>query len=338
MKKKLMAVLLAGAMVLAAGCGSTGKVTVGEYKGLALTSVSQAAADEDIAQLLEYYSELVEVDRAAQDGDTVNINYVGLKDGVAFEGGTNDSEAGHDLVLGSNSFIDGFEDGLIGAMAGEKRDLNLTFPEGYQNADLAGQAVVFQVTVNSVKETQVPELTDAFVAEKFPAYTTAEEYKKARLEYLNTETYYEQITTQIMAASEVEKYDEDEVADEKQALIDEYTAYASYYGSMYGLDAESSIMYFLGFESVAAFEEEMGKFAYDVVKNRMIIMEIAEKENIKVTDEIFDAKAAEYAEASGFTDAAAFVAAKGEDVVRDAFLVELVMEFLIDNAVISEAQ
>ena len=338
MKKKLMTVLLAGAMVLAAGCGSTGKVTVGEYKGLALTSVSQAAADEDIAQMLEYYSELAEVDRAAQDGDTVNINYVGLKDGVAFEGGTNDSEAGHDLVLGSNSFIDGFEDGLIGAVAGEKRDLNLTFPEGYQNAELAGQAVVFQVTVNSVKEIQVPELTDAFVAEKFPAYKTVEEYKEARLEYLNTETYYEQITEQIMASSEVEKYDEGEVADEKQALIDEYTAYASYYGSMYGLDTESSIKYLLGFESTEAFEEEMGKFAYEVVKNRMIIMEIAEKEKIKVTDEIFDTKAAEYAEASGYADAEAFITANGEEVVRDALLVELVMEFLIDNAVISEAQ
>ncbi len=338
MKKKFMAVLLAGAMVLAAGCGSAGKVTVGEYKGLALTSVSQATVDADIAEMLEYYSELVEVDRAAQEGDTVNINYVGLKDGAAFDGGTDDSEAGTDLVLGSGSFIDGFEDGLVGAVAGEKRDLNLTFPEGYPNADLAGQAVVFQVTVNAVKEIKIPELTDEFIAEKFPTYTTAEEYKEARREYLNTETYYEQATKQIMASSEVEKYNEDEVEKEKQALIDEYTAYASYYGSRYGLDTETSIRYVLGFQSKEAFEEEMGKFAYEVVKNAMIIKEIAKIENIELTDEIYNSMAEEYAAAYEYDDVEDFVKALGEDMVREAFLTKIVMDFVIENAVITEAQ
>ena len=338
MKKKLMAVLLASAMVLAAGCGSKEKVTVGEYKGLVLTSVSQAAADEDIAQMLEYYSELVEVERAAQDGDTVNINYVGLKDGTAFEGGTDDSEAGTDLKLGSNRFIDGFEDGLIGAVAGEKRDLNLTFPENYSNTELAGQAVVFQVTVNAVKETKIPELTDAFVAEKFPDYTTAEDYKKARHDYLNQESYYEQITEQIMGSSEVEEYDEKKVAEEKQLLIDQYTNYASYYGSMYGLDTETAIQYFLGFESKEAFEEEMGNYAYDVVKNAMIIEKIAEQENIKLTDEEYNKMTEEYAKNYGYEDAAGFIEAFGEDMVRETLIAEMVMEFIIENAVIAEAQ
>lgn len=335
MKKKFMAVLLAGMMVLATGCGKEGQVTVGEYKGLALTSISQATLDEEVASMLEYHTELVEVDRAAAEGDTVNIDYVGTKDGVAFEGGTAE---GYDLVLGSGNFIDGFEDGLIGAVTGEVRDLNLTFPENYTNADLAGQAVVFNVTVNSVKEEVLPELTDAFIAENFPDYTTVTEYTEALRETLNLESYYEQVTDLIMASSEVKKYDEDKVAVEKQALIEEYTNFASYYGSMYGLDTESAIQYFLGFESTAAFEEEMGNYAYDVVKNEMVIKEIASLENIELTDEIYNSKVAEYAEAYGYEESAEFIEAYGEDVVRKSLLAELVMDFIIDNAVIAEAQ
>lgn len=339
MKKKMMAVLLAGMMVLAAGCGNKeGKVTVGEYKGLALTSVSQAAVDEEIQAMLEYYAELVEVDRAAVEGDTVNINYVGLKDGVAFDGGTVDSEEGTDLELGSNSYIDGFEDGLIGAVAGEKRDLNLTFPENYTNADLAGQAVVFQVTVNAVKETQIPEFTDEFVAELYPEYPNVAEYTAALREAMNTESYYEQVTELVMANSEVEQYNEKDVKERKELLIAEYTSYAEYYGSYYGLDTETAIMYFLGFESTDAFEEEMGNYAYEVEKNAMIIKEIAKLENIEVSDAIYDEKVAELAEYYGYTDVASFEAANGKDLIKDSMLSELVMDFIIDNAVISDAQ
>ena len=223
-----MAVLLAGMMVLAAGCGKEGNVVVGQYKGLALTSVSEATVEAEIATMLEEtFAELQTADCAAEEGDTVNINYVGMKDGVAFEGGTDDSEEGHNLVLGSGSFIDGFEDGLIGAVAGEERDLNLTFPENYGNTDLAGQAVVFHVTVNEVKEEVVPELTDAFVAENFPKYTTVAEYKAAYQEGLNYESYYSQITEQLMASSEVKEYNEAEVQEEKQALIEQYSSIAS---------------------------------------------------------------------------------------------------------------
>lgn len=335
MKKKFMAVLLAGMMVLAAGCGKEGKVTVGEYKGLTLTSVTQATVDEEIAAMLEHYAELVEVDRAAEDGDTVNIDYVGTKDGVAFEGGTAE---GYDLVLGSGSFIDGFEDGLIGAVTGEVRDLNLTFPENYTNADLAGQAVVFNVTVNSVKEEVIPELTDELIKENFDQFTTVAEYTEALKESLNTEAHYEQVTELLMNSSEVEKYNEDAVAVEKQSLIDEYTNYASYYGSMYGLDTETAIQYFLGFESTEAFEKGMESYAYDVIKNEMIIKEIAAKENIELSEELYDSKINEYSAAYGYEDSAAFVEDYGEDVVRKSLLAELVMEFIIDNAVIADAQ
>ncbi len=335
MKKKMMAVLLAGMMVLAGCGGKDGKVTVGEYKGLALTSVSQATVDAEIQAMLEYYTTLEEVDRAAAEGDTVNIDYVGRKDGVAFDGGTAE---GYDLVLGSGNFIDGFEDGLIGAVKNEVRDLELTFPENYTNAELAGQAVVFNVTINAVQEEVLPELTDAFVAEKFPEYPTVAQYTEALRDALNDETYYQQVTEQLMATSEVKKYNEAEVLLQKEQLIAEYTSYAEYYGAYYGLDTETAIMYFLGFESVDAFEEEMGNYAYDVVKNSMIINEIAAKEGLELTDEEYNTKVVEYATDYGYEDATAFEEAMGKDIVRDAIQADVVMEFIIDNANIMDAE
>ena len=338
MKKKLMAVLLAGMMVLAAGCGNKGKVTIGEYKGLALTSVSQETVDEELQAMLEYYSELVVVDRAAEEGDTVNINFVGLLNGEPFEGGSDETEAGTDLELGSQSFIDGFEEGLVGAKAGEMVELQLVFPEDYGVEQLNGQAVVFRVTVNAVKELRVPELTDEFVAEKVPEYPTVAEYTEALRESLNQEAYYEQITEQLMASCEVEKYNEANVLLRKEMLISEYTSYAEYYGSYYGLDTETAIMYFLGFESTEAFEEEMGNYAYEVEKNAMIVNEIAKMEGIEVSDELYNEEVAEYAEYYGYDDVAEFEEANGKDNIKDSILSELVMDFIIENAVITDAQ
>ena len=333
MKKKMMTILLVGMMVLAAGCGN-GKVVVGEYKGLALTSVSQEDVDKEVQTMLTYYTEMVEVDRAAAEGDTVNIDYVGTKDGEAFEGGTAE---GYDLELGSDSFIDGFEDGLIGAVAGEVRDLNLVFPENYTTEELKGQAVVFKVTVNSVKEKQVPELTDEFISETFgEEYSTVDAYLEALRESLNYSSYYDQITELLMASSEVVKYNEKSVEARKETLVTEAMAYAEYAGSYYGMDTETAIKYILGYESAAAMEEDMKASAYDVEKNLMIITEIADIEKIELTKEEYDTKAVEYATAYGYEDAASFIAEYGEDTVREAFLTEKVMHFLVDNAVIAE--
>ena len=168
------------------------KVTLGQYKGLTLYEVDSSVIAQELHDMMESFAELVVVDRAAVEGDTVNINYVGKKDGVAFDGGTDDSEEGTNLELGSHSFIDGFEEGLIGAVAGEVRDLNLTFPENYHSAELAGQSVVFTVTVNSVQESVVPELTDAFAKENLPVDTVGE-YVAALYEVRNQESFKNQV-------------------------------------------------------------------------------------------------------------------------------------------------
>lgn len=339
MKKKMVAALLVGMMILAAGCGNKGKIaTLAEYKGLALTSVSQETIDEQLQGMLQNHAELLEVKRAAVEGDTVNINYVGTLDGVAFEGGTDASEAGTDLKLGSNSFIDGFEDGLIGAVAGEVRDLNLTFPEGYQNAELAGKAVVFTVTVNAVKETMIPDFTDEFVAENFDDYTTTAEYLTALEDALNNESYFTQATEQIMGGTEIKKYPEDEVLLEKQATIDYYNQYAQYYASMSGLDVNTALYYFFGIESQEALEEYAEEYAYQVVKQTMILQEIAKLEGIKVSDEQYAERGLELAISSGYTDLAALEENFEKDYIENFILMNLTMEFIIDNAVIVDAE
>ncbi|MDE5939674.1 MAG: trigger factor [Lachnospiraceae bacterium] len=141
-------------------------VTLGAYTGVeAVVSkmeVPEGAVDNYIYDnYLGPKAEKVSVtDRAVQEGDVANIDFVGYHDGVAFDGGTG---AGFDLTIGSGQFIEGFEEGLIGANIGETRNLNLTFPDPYTNADLAGEAVVFEVTVNSISESKAPELTDELV-------------------------------------------------------------------------------------------------------------------------------------------------------------------------------
>lgn len=308
---------------------------VGQYKGLNLYSVSQADVAAEIDTMLQEYIEYVAVERAAAYGDTVNIDFVGKLDGVAFEGGTAE---GYDLVLGSGSFIDGFEDGLVGATIGQTLDLNLTFPENYGSEELAGQAVVFTVTVNSILEEIVPELTDAFVVDNFDGYTTAEDFTAAVRDSLNEDFYYDQMIGQLMSSSEVYLYDEAKVAAEKQSLIEQYTSYAEYYGSVFGMDTESAIMYILGYESVESFEEEMGLYAYEVVKNSMIVEEIASLEHLELTDDVYNTRAAQYAVEYGYEDVESFVAANGEEVVRSAILSDIVMEFVLENAIIIEAE
>lgn len=313
------------------------KVTLGQYKGLKLYEVDSSVIAEELFATLEEYAELVVVDRAAVEGDTVNINYVGKKDGVAFDGGTDDSEAGTDLTLGSGQFIDGFEEGLIGAVAGEVRDLNLTFPENYTSADLAGQSVVFTVTVNAVKESVVPELTDAFAAENLGCNTVAE-YITALYAVRNEESFYNQISEYLMTSSTVENYPADAIAVEKQSMIDYYTSYAEYLGSMFGMDTEAALTSLFGFESLEVLESYAEEYAYNVVKNMLILTEIALVEKLEVSEEEYQNRALIYAQTYGYEDVESFETDYGKDMVVEAVTMDYVMDYIISQSEIIEAE
>ena len=340
MKKKIVAALLAGVMVLAVGCGSkteSGNITLGQYKGLTLTSVSQATVDAEITSILEGYTEFVTVDREAKEGDTVNINFVGTMDGEVFEGGTDDSEEGTNLELGSNMFIDGFEEALVGSVAGEERVLELTFPEDYYE-DMAGKDVVFTVTVNEVQEKVVPELTDEFVANNLGEYNTVDEFVNGLRENLNNTSYYEQVMELVIGSSEIAEYPEDLVKEETDRMVEYYLSYAEYYASMTGIDTVTALYYVSGLTSEEELKTASEEYAYQMVKNTMVLEEIANVEGIEVSEEEYNKRALEYAASYGYEDVATFETDYGKEEVEGIILLDLVMEFLVDEAIIVDAE
>ena len=161
-------------------------VTLGEYKGVSVKKETTLVTDAEVDAKVEeerskQATEVAVEDRAVAEGDTVNLDYSGSVDGVAFAGGTAE---GQTLKIGSHTFIPGFEEQMVGMSIGEEKDLNVTFPQKYHSDELAGKAAVFHVKVNSITETQLPELDDDF-AKDISEFDTLDEYKadiRAKLE------------------------------------------------------------------------------------------------------------------------------------------------------------
>ena len=151
------------------------KITLGDYKKLSAkpeaVKVTKKDVDEIIGRVKQGFAKKEPVERAVKNGDEVNIDFEGKKDGVAFDGGKGEK---YDLVIGSDSFIPGFEEGIVGKKTGETFDLNVTFPDTYHVADLKGADVIFTTTINEVKEVVEPELTDELAAQAGPFKTVKE--------------------------------------------------------------------------------------------------------------------------------------------------------------------
>lgn len=311
-----------------------GSITLGDYKGIPVTVTEPAVTDEEvdaqIQQLLNSSAKYVEVDREAKLGDQVNIDYKGTKDGVAFDGG---SAEGSDLILGSNSFIEGFESGLVGAKKGDKVSLNLTFPENYGNTDLAGKDVVFEVTVNNVQEKTVPELTDEFVTEISPEDGTVENLKKNMKEFIleNKQVQIDnQRNTDILNAA----LDNAEIVcatDEVEKNFDTQVQYYTNQASMYGMDL-ATYAGLMGMDE-DGLKSELKNIAKDMTRQEMLLNEIASKENISITDEDREALAKQY----GYDDLESFLETADKEIVDDTALMQKTLDFLVENAVITVA-
>ena len=307
------------------------KLVLGEYIGMVLYDVTDAEVDAQIKEMLAEFAVYEIADRPAKLGDITNINYVGKLDGVAFEGGTDDSEEGTDLELGSGSFIDGFEEGLIGAVAGEVRDLTLTFPEEYHSAEMAGKTVVFTVTVNSVVEPVYPELTDEFVSENLSAGMTAQEYRREVYEQMRWESLSGQAMNNLMNAAVLESYPEEEMLASAMEIINSYLASAEYYASILGADTET-ILQFFGFANSTELYEYAFFYAEYMLKSMLVVSAVAVREDIVLTEDIYAERALEYAYANGYTDLEMFEADYGVGEIEEAILADLVIEYIIANA------
>lgn len=309
-------------------------ITLGEYKGLPLTytklEVTDADVDAAIKSNLESNATQEDVtDRAVQTGDTVNIDYEGLKDGVAFEGGT---AQGYDLVIGSGSFIPGFEDGLIGAKVGDKLPINLTFPADYSSADLAGKAVVFNVTVNSIKVSVVPELTEDYV-KKNTDYDSIAAYKegtKAELVKANDETMRNEkiknLITTIVDSSKISSY--------PQSVVDYYAfemeSYYTQYASMYGYALKD----FLAANNMTedSFAKEKQSYAEDRTAQELVLNAIIKTENMQLSDDEYKAGVAKYIEQYGYASEEEFFQNATDAQVRESLIWEKAVDFILSQA------
>ena len=341
MKKKI-ALILVGLLLMAllVGCGEKEGVKIKKYKGLEVekvesVKVTDEAVEESILSSLKLIGTEIEItDRAAAMGDTVIIDFVGKKDGVAFEGGTaNDSE----LELGSGKFIEGFEEGIVGHNIGETFNLNLKFPDDYNNADLAGQAVVFSVTLDKITYLQVPELTDDVLEKLGTSAKTVEEYRKIvrnDLQTSNDETAKQQMRDAVLEAlilqCEVKNYPDDILIETAKKFVFQ----ESYLALVNGMNIDDSVRqnHQLTVE-VKVKELAMLQLAIDY---------IAEKEGIKVTLEEYEKEVQKLATTYGSSDANTFVAeyesVYGEGYIRSELLKSKVAAFLLDNCKYKESK
>ena len=311
-------------------------VTLGEYKGITVEKTIEPVTDEDVEQEIQSALESYPVEvtnRSVQEGDTVNIDYVGRIDGEEFEGG---SDEGALLKIGSGQFIEGFEDGLIGASKGETRVLDLTFPQNYTE-DLAGKAVEFTVTVNTINE-PLEEPNDEWVAANIEGYYTVEEYKagiRSEQEENNKQTAEEQMRytawTKVVDGCTINEYPETLVEMGKKLYTRQAETYAQYAGMELKEFIESSGITQEEFDANA---EEYGK---DVAAQALVNQAICNAEGYTIGDEAYQEAMTNMLAEYGCTEEE-LISAYGQDNVEQSIMMNRVIQLILDNAVIEEVE
>lgn len=313
-------------------------VTLGEYKGLAVTVEEVPVTDSEVeTSALDAYNRNVTaenggiVDRAVEVGDTVNIDFEGKEDGVAFEGGTAQSQS---LTIGSGKFIPGFEDGLVGVMPGETVDLNLTFPEDY-NPEMAGKEVVFTVNVNFIQPT---EMRDEVVANfGLEGVTNVEEFMQAArksVEQQAVEYYNKNLENEVLEAF----MNACEFKDIPQEMTDKYAAVVrdqiTSQAAMYGMEADQFAQAAYGMD----LETLVKEFSVAGAKQDIALQAVANRENLNISKEELDTILQEAATAGGFKTVEEFLGENTPENYRDYFVIDKAMQFLVDNAKVTAAE
>ncbi|MCR5655141.1 MAG: trigger factor [Lachnospiraceae bacterium] len=325
-------------------------VELGDYEGVAVDVAQAELTDEDVenymSQELEYYTntygltsyETVSGNAAVKSGDIVNIDYEGKKDGVAFDGGT---AQGQHLEIGSGSFIEGFEEGLIGTKPGDTVDLELTFPEEYHAEDLAGQDVVFTVKVNAIEKKTTPEYDDAFFSQVgIEGVTNLDEFKEYYREQM--ESYMEETNKQAIEDAVWEKV----VADAKvtaipQELLDLYNdtimGYFENMAAQQGVDLETLVTQSFGVD-MASFEADNRDQVEEESRRELIYMAIAQAEGIEITDEVKQEIAKAEYQNYGYADPDEFMNTMGSEDFISYARRSKVSEMLVDKAKVNVSE
>ncbi len=322
-------------------------VTLGDYKGLKVSlandyKVTKEQVEDYALSMAQYNAQPAYRDtdkKKVEEGDIVNIDYEGKKDGVAFEGGT---AAGYHLTIGSDSFIDGFEDGLIGTKVGETVDLNLTFPENYPSEDLAGAAVVFTVTVNKIVE-EDPDaefvLDDAFVQQNYQC-ETVEKYKEKVKSYLKADSKTNKETdTRQEVINKLQEVCEVTIPDE---LLEARVADSIVIFTNRNCSDGVTLKVFLdtNFNGMTEedFRSDISNEVQTTLQTELILEAIAKQEGIELEEEAFQEYVQQQMEANGYESAEDFYKANGvnadsgEAYERKVFVCNRALDLVIDNA------
>lgn len=313
-----------------AGVTASDYITLPEDLGLTLSDEANTVSDEDVADyinenIMVNYTETQEVtDRAAADGDTVNIDYVGTVDGVEFDGG---SAEGYDLPLGSGTFIDGFEEQIVGHTPGESFDVTVTFPEDYRATDLAGKEAVFATTLNYISESVTPELTDDFVKENLNESLGLDSVETLNT-YISDMLLFSQQTNELYSQLSEKLTVEGEVPAELTKYFEDYYLSSPYlYAQMYGVSLDE-FMQANGYDSAAAYLESSRTYIDGAIQQTLILQALAEKYGITCTTETLENQFQEY---FGSSDTSSYVNYYGENYLKMSILNDLVMEKLVEE-------
>ena len=267
------------------------EVTLGKYKGVQVTKIDTTVTDEEVEAALEKEQQknsrtVTVTDRPVANGDTAVIDFEGFVDGVAFEGGKGEN---HPLEIGSHSFIDTFEDQLVGYNAGDEVEVNVTFPEKYQAADLAGKPAVFKVKINEIKAKELPELNDEFASE-VSEFDTLAEYKEDLRKHLEVEkeneakrTKEDEAIKKIIDKSTME-IPEAMIETQCENMINEFAQRIA----QSGLSMEQ-YMQFSGM-TIDGLKEQVRPEAETRIKSSLVLEQIAKEENIEVSEDEINAE------------------------------------------------
>lgn len=314
-----------------------------DYSAIPVEESAPSVSDDYVNYVVQYQlsssattEEITDRDDV-EDGDIVNIDYVGKKDGEEFDGG---SATGYDLTIGSGSFIDGFEDGLIGRKVGETVDLDLTFPEDYSNSDLAGQSVVFTVTINKIQQKVTPELTDDWVvSQDISGVSNVEEYNDYVYDQLmqQAQSSYDSDVQSKVAQYMVENstYTQDPPQKMIDRLVESAKTYYTNYATQYGMELDDFLTTFLGADEDDP-EQVLTDNATDSAKELLVMKAIADKEGLNPSRTEFNTQLSSYAAQAGYSSVDEFKKSEDAESVRESLMLQNVLEFLQKNAVVSE--
>lgn len=311
------------------------EVKLGDYKNIEVEKVEHTVSDEDVdaemQKTLELNSRLVTIeDRPVADGDTVTIDYKGFIGEEQFEGGTAEN---HDLVIGSNQFIPGFEEQLIGAALDSEIDVNVSFPEDYHSEDLAGKAVIFKVVIKGIKTKEVPALDDEFAKDTSEFDTLAElkaDTRKTLEEEAAKRTENEQkdkVVDAVVAIMEADIPDA-MVVSETDNMLRDFDFQLRYQG----LDLEKYVQ-FSG-TSIDELKEQMKEDALKRVQTQLAIEAVSKEENLEVTDEDLENEYAKIAESQKSTveKVKKMYGKDNLEYIKESILSSKTVNFLVEQA------